>query len=212
MSQPSQTYIATRRMDKSDLEQVIKIEKECFTHNTHIETHLKKTKSNYLVAYLTTEHFDTLMVQGESSHPVNFMPIDLTKTTIHIDEYDRKSIIAGYLGWSNLAGQAHIISIAVASCLRGHKIGILLLSTAIQMATSASMMDVTLEVRSSNTVAINLYDKLGFTLRGTRKDYYNDNLEDALIMTTPSIGDVDYQKFITKLKDRLGIQSCLGTK
>ena len=75
------------------------------------------------------------------------------------------------------------------------------------MATSASMMDVTLEVRSSNTVAINLYDKLGFTLRGTRKDYYNDNLEDALIMTTPSIGNVDYQKFITKLKDRLGIQS-----
>ena len=116
MSQPSQTYIATRRMDKSDLEQVIKIEKECFTHNTHIETHLKKTTSNYLVAYLTTEHFDTLMVQGESSHPGNFMPIDLTKLAIHIDEYDRKSIIAGYLGLSNLAGQAHIISIAVASC------------------------------------------------------------------------------------------------
>ena len=66
MSQPSQTYVATRRMYKSDLEQVIKIEKECFTHTTHIETDLKKTKSNYLVAYLTTEHFDTLMVQGES--------------------------------------------------------------------------------------------------------------------------------------------------
>ena len=212
MSQPVQTYVATRQMNNSDLEQVVKIERECFTHTTRIGPELKEMKSNYLVAYVTTEHFDNLIGQVESSHTVHFMPIDLTKLAIRFDEDDRKSIIAGYLGWSNLAGQAHIISIAVASYLRGLKIGTLLLSTAIEMATSASMSDVTLEVRSSNTVAINLYNKLGFTLQGTRRGYYNDNRENALIMTTPSIGNVDHQEFLTGLRDSLGVQRSFRTK
>jgi ribosomal-protein-alanine N-acetyltransferase len=40
----------------------------------------------------------------------------------------------------------------------------------------------TLEVRVSNTGAIDLYQKLGFESRGIRPGYYTDNREDALIM------------------------------
>ena len=40
----------------------------------------------------------------------------------------------------------------------------------------------TLEVRVSNTEAIQLYEKLGFEARGIRRGYYTDNREDALIM------------------------------
>ena len=77
------------------------------------------------------------------------------------------------------------------------------------------MKDVTLEVRSSNTATIHLYAKLGFTLQGTlqgtRKAYYNDNRENALIMTTPPIRHVDYQAFLMKLRNSLGVQPSSGT-
>src|SRR5437899_9194841 len=40
----------------------------------------------------------------------------------------------------------------------------------------------TLEVRRSNTVAIRLYEREGFRAAGTRRRYYQDNGEDALVM------------------------------
>ena len=41
---------------------------------------------------------------------------------------------------------------------------------------------ITLEVRVSNTVAINLYESLGFVNCGIRKKFYTDNNEDGIIM------------------------------
>ena len=41
---------------------------------------------------------------------------------------------------------------------------------------------ITLEVRESNTVAKNLYKNLGFLSEGIRKNFYEDNKEDANIM------------------------------
>ena len=52
----------------------------------------------------------------------------------------------------------------------------------------------TLEVRVSNLPAIKLYEKYGFQSLGTRKGYYQDNSEDALIMWTENIF---YEKFKT---------------
>jgi [ribosomal protein S18]-alanine N-acetyltransferase len=40
----------------------------------------------------------------------------------------------------------------------------------------------TLEVRRSNAVAIQLYEREGFRAAGTRSRYYQDNGEDALVM------------------------------
>ncbi len=40
----------------------------------------------------------------------------------------------------------------------------------------------TLEVRRSNSVAIHLYEREGFRAAGTRRRYYQDNGEDALVM------------------------------
>ena len=46
---------------------------------------------------------------------------------------------------------------------------------------------ITLEVRASNEPAIKLYEKYGFKSLGTRKGYYQNNNEDALIMWTENI-------------------------
>ena len=45
----------------------------------------------------------------------------------------------------------------------------------------------TLEVRVTNAGAQALYRKYGFTAHGTRKRYYSDNNEDALIMWSPAL-------------------------
>ena len=50
------------------------------------------------------------------------------------------------------------------------------------MAAQENIFDITLEVRISNTSAINLYKSLGFEAVGIRKEFYYDNKEDALIM------------------------------
>ena len=44
------------------------------------------------------------------------------------------------------------------------------------------MIGITLEVRVSNDIAKNLYKKNGFIMEGIRKEYYEDNKEDAIIM------------------------------
>ena len=70
---------------------------------------------------------------------------------------------------------------------RGRGIGELLLIGAIELAMSRCAEVVTLEVRPSNVVAKNLYQKYGFKERGVRKSYYADDGEDAMIMTTDPI-------------------------
>ena len=52
----------------------------------------------------------------------------------------------------------------------------------IETADEKDMLGVTLEVRVSNEKAIGLYKKFGFSLAGIRKEYYEDNKEDAYIM------------------------------
>ena len=40
----------------------------------------------------------------------------------------------------------------------------------------------TLEVRASNVGARRLYERLGFTVSGSRRNYYTNPVEDALIL------------------------------
>ena len=69
---------------------------------------------------------------------------------------------------------------------------------------------ITLEVRVSNTPAINLYSKYGFTSFGTRKGYYQDNNEDAMIMWTKNIFfdefKIPYEKIVKGLEEKIIIK------
>jgi len=52
-----------------------------------------------------------------------------------------------------------------------------------------SVEEISLEVRVSNEKAINLYHSFGFEVKGIRKDYYQDNHEDAYLMVKVIKGD-----------------------
>lgn len=91
--------------------------------------------------------------------------------------------LLGYSGFWKIADEAHISTIAVHPDWRGHKLGELLVWAMFHLAMQQDAAMVTLEVRVSNDVAINLYRKYGFEVTGRRRNYYRDNQEDAHVMT-----------------------------
>ncbi|MBU8908566.1 ribosomal protein S18-alanine N-acetyltransferase [Desertibacillus haloalkaliphilus] len=90
--------------------------------------------------------------------------------------------VVGYCGVWVVIDEAHITNIAIHSNYRGKKFGEILLIHALDLAKTFGAKKMTLEVRVSNEIAKQLYEKLGFQSGGIRKKYYTDNLEDALIM------------------------------
>jgi len=79
-------------------------------------------------------------------------------------------------------GEAHITNVAVHPEARGQGYGEALCLALIAEAEQEGIFKVTLEVRVSNTVAQNLYRKIGFHSAGRRPGYYTDTNEDAVIM------------------------------
>ena len=118
--------------------------------------------------------------------------------------------LVGYAGTWHIIDEGHITTIAVKnSHLRQH-IGEAIILKIIEDCYSAQIKYLTLEVRVSNTPAIALYTKYGFNSLGTRKGYYQDNNEDALIMWTENIF---YDKFKTRyIENKEKLESLIKIK
>ncbi len=90
--------------------------------------------------------------------------------------------VIGYGGMWVIFDEGHITNIAVHPDYRGRRIGEKILEAMMDTAKKNKVENVTLEVRTSNLAARNLYKKFGFADAGIRKGYYADNGEDAVIM------------------------------
>ena len=112
-----------------------------------------------------------------------------------------RQYIAGFAGSWVMAGEAHIISLAVRDTLYRRGIGELLLIATIDLAAQLKAYIVTLEVRASNTAAISLYRKYSFTQVGLRRGYYIENKEDAILMSTEDITSASFQAHLQQLKE-----------
>ncbi|WP_226086397.1 ribosomal protein S18-alanine N-acetyltransferase [Mesobacillus sp. S13] len=97
-----------------------------------------------------------------------------------IVEVDQK--VVGYCGVWIIVDEAHITNIALLPEYRGLKLGKALMAKVMELAREMDAMRMTLEVRVSNVRAQNLYRKFGFEEGAIRKQYYTDNMEDALVM------------------------------
>ena len=111
--------------------------------------------------------------------------------------------VVGYGGLWLMVDEAHISTIATHPDWRRRGVGELLLLAMIDGAAEIGANVVTLEVRVSNVAAQTLYRKYGFEIAGRRKGYYSDNGEDALIMSTPSIGTAQFARHLQELKAAL---------
>ena len=100
--------------------------------------------------------------------------------------------LVGYAGTWHIIDEGHITTIAVKKEYQRQHIGEAIIIKIIEDCHKEGIKYLTLEVRVSNEAAIGLYSKYGFNSLGTRKGYYQDNNEDALIMWTENIF---YDKF-----------------
>ena len=90
--------------------------------------------------------------------------------------------IVGYGGMWHVINEGHITNIAVKKQHRKKGIGTKIINALIDIAKEKEMIGITLEVRVSNDIAKSLYKKSGFIIEGIRKEYYDDNKEDAIVM------------------------------
>ncbi len=89
--------------------------------------------------------------------------------------------IIGYAGISTIIDSMDILSIVIAKDFQRLGIGSILLEYLINYARENFKVTILLEVRKTNIPAQKLYGKYGFEMISTRKRYYSDNNEDALI-------------------------------
>jgi len=110
--------------------------------------------------------------------------------------------IVGYASLWLLVDEAHLTSIAVRQAQRRQGIGEVLLIGIVKLALEMKASLVTLETRASNAGAQALYEKYGFNRVGTRRRYYSDNGEDAVIMTTDNITSSSFRARFGELERR----------
>jgi ribosomal-protein-alanine N-acetyltransferase len=110
----------------------------------------------------------------------------------------RRYGLLGYAGYWLMYDEAHVSIIAVAPEHRRRGLGELLFLTLLHHAIEQGAVLATLEVRPSNEGAQALYRKYQFEIVGHRKRYYQDNHEDAHIMTVQDIQSEAYRAFLAE--------------
>lgn len=143
------TTLLLRKAKKSDIEQVLKIEKESFKASWSKSSFLSELKQDPQIGLFYVAEKD-----GE---------------------------IVGYIILHLYEKGVHIINIAVKKNQRRKGIGSMLIKKAEEIAIERNIPLLVLEVRVSNTPAIQLYKKLNFETVHILKDFYG-NKEDALLM------------------------------
>lgn len=151
----SSSTIVIRSMQVDDIEQVVAIDRLSFSLPWPANSYRFELMENKTSRLWVAE-------QVSDGHPVR--------------------IVAMIVVWQ-IVDEAHIATIAVHPEYRRQGIGKHLLAFALNDSLQRGMRTATLEVRAGNRVAQAMYRQFGFETTGVRLHYYQDNLEDALIMT-----------------------------
>jgi ribosomal-protein-alanine N-acetyltransferase len=136
---------------------------------------------------MTLSHLDEVYAIETSSFTVPWsrkaLSDELTSNNLahYIVALDGGKVI-GYAGLWHVVNEGHITNVAVAPERRREGVGETLLKKLIAYAESKEMIGLMLEVRISNYSAQRIYFKNGFKLERTRKRYYSDTGEDALVL------------------------------
>jgi [ribosomal protein S18]-alanine N-acetyltransferase len=93
--------------------------------------------------------------------------------------------VIGYAVFWCVVDQGELGNVAVSAAARRRGVGELLVSEIIHRAAGRRVREVFLEVRPSNQTARRLYDRFGFTPVGRRRNYYQEPVEDALVLRRP---------------------------
>ncbi len=136
---------------------------------------------------MTLEHIEQVFAIEEDCFAIPWSKasfrdeIKNNKMAIYIVAIEDDKVL-GYGGMWHVINEGHITNIAVKKEERKRGIATKIVSSLIDIAKEKEMIGITLEVRVSNKIAIDIYKKNGFVMEGIRKEYYDDNKEDAIVM------------------------------
>lgn len=196
-----------RLMRREDIAQVTEIDREAFPTlwppaNYHRE--LQNRLAHYIVACdeeRTVEETKEAPEKGLSGI------VSRVRQWFNHDRFFNNKLpqsgrqyIIGFAGFWIMTDEAHLTNIALRESYRRQGIGELLLISIIDLATELNARIITLEVRASNTAALSLYHKYGFTQVGLHRGYYSDNKEDAVLMSLEDITSASFQAHLNRLK------------
>lgn len=143
-----------REIQQEDLEEVTALEASCFSMPWKYKD-FEETLTNPNRVYLIAE----------------------------ADALDAKERILGGCMITNIAGEGDISNVAVHEKYRDKKIATALLEALLKLGRERyGITAFTLEVRSQNTPARKLYEKLGFISKGVRPNFYENPKDDAVIL------------------------------
>jgi [ribosomal protein S18]-alanine N-acetyltransferase len=197
-----------RRMREEDIPQVLEIDLDAFPtqwpHPTVSSYHHELR--NKLAHYVVLSRGNALQDRRHGQ----FAPIvaamsslkrALARTRVFGNGRSGSSeFLVGMAGIWMMVDEAHVVTIAVRKAHTRSGLGEMLLLSTIDLSVRLGARMITLEVRVSNTVAQALYSKYGFSTAGTRRKYYSDNGEDALIMSTDNVVTDNFRQRLERLR------------
>lgn len=198
-------YLFIEPMRESDVPRIQEIERQSFSTPWSAATYLRELRSPHECRYIVARGSTTRPRHLDAPSPsrrnwfANLLPGFFTPSVEAPSPYS----IAGYGGVWLTVNEGHITTIATAPEMRQRGVGELVLNGLIDGARDLGAEVLTLEVRVSNIPAQKLYLKYGFAAKGTRRKYYTDNNEDALIMWTDQITTPEYQNRLHVLRSKL---------
>ncbi len=198
-----------RLMRLADIAQVIGIDREAFPTMVP-PANYRRELENRLAHYIVACDGDKTVEEAEVKAIPERGFSGLVSRVRRLLNHDRffgsevpvsgREYVVGFAGFWFMADEAHLINVAVREEYRRRGVGELLLISAIDLATELNARLITLEVRASNTAALSLYYKYGFTQVGLRHGYYTDNGEDGMLMTVENITSDSFQVRFQQLK------------
>jgi ribosomal-protein-alanine N-acetyltransferase len=193
------TYYVIRSMKYEDIPEVAQIDREAFPgewvfrSQAAYQQDLDNPSIRYIVA---GKKRDMSEPERQASRKLHWFK-RLFSYEHHLNTQEN---IVGFSGFWLMMKEAHIIAIGVRDGYRRLGIGEGLFIATIELAQILNANVVTLEVRASNEIAQELYNKYDFRVVGRRLKYYSSDGEDAIIMSTDNITSVPFQASFQQLK------------
>lgn len=148
-------------------------------------------KTNITVTFMRKEDVDQVLAIEHASFSMpwsknlflsEFRSPDVSTLMVALADGPERTVV-GYLVFWLVQDEMHILNLAVAPGFRRSRIARKIVFAGLKHAFQKGARRAFLEVRFSNTAAQKLYSSLGFVGTSLRREYYDNPVEDAVIMT-----------------------------
>nr|WP_289039525.1 ribosomal protein S18-alanine N-acetyltransferase [uncultured Allobacillus sp.] len=148
---------------------------------------MNEISKDVIVRRMTYADLDQVMEVENASFRSPWKEEDITHDLINnpFSDYlvmEKGDQIIGYVGTWTVVEAAQITNIAIHPDERGQGYSVRLFQRMLKYLRLKGATELTLEVRKSNHVAQRLYERFGMKPVGVRKNYYQDDGEDAIVM------------------------------